>query len=651
MKKLHKVLMSVTAIVMAFSMTAMTACVDGEGGSNPGNNPGNISGGTEGGNTEGGNQGGNQGGNATVTKTDAQKTIEAFQNQSFKAVGVEVVSDTTSTYVSYSCDAEGKILDGATKEESARNSVVEISEKVNLVNYAGDMKSCATYTDIDADGNLIKSTENKYYGYEFLRDGYDFYVPSNDGIKEEITDFSNVTFHVEESTIPSQLEEILAQMPEDGVPAGLLVPITTFLNLADVYEGATFADKKLTVNLNKVVYGLYNDVVEVIENLDDDTTVGDIFTAAPVKNLIESLTYGLDAKEVYDQIYSAIIESGTVPKAQIDAVLVSVPKPEEGENVYSYLVKIIESKEVATLLGALASSYGITLPEDTAIADMKISEVITIVMGAMGGAPQDAAPAAPAAPSMEDIKAMLKNMLDGYVTVTEDKLTITVYETPTEYNKMDASAAQLVFNVGDDYTVSSIDFSVEAVTYYGNIYVGSTNNTWYDTVQKSTVTGSIELPATEYTLKDINKNKVEKFKYVLEDESQDRYVGRINDPAAERRVYDIYIGAEVKDGVLEDVKAYLSEYVDGKNKHVPIESSTFNGDSVSFTIEGVATCTFGVDIHVNEYNGSISVRLSAGNSETLAEHVYFEFQNTTLSFNAKRVTEEMTVEEILAQAK
>ena len=532
------------------------------------------------------------------------------------------------------------------------------------------MSNSSISVPLGEDGKPDEEHKYESYNYSFTRGDYDFYTYSN----KEITDFSKVALEASKGETSEQFEAILAQMPEEGVPAGIMAPVTAVLNLADIYGGATFADKKLTVNFNKVAYKMYNEVLKVIEDLNDDTTVGDVIAATPVKNLIESLTYGIDAKEVYDGLYSYAVESEMVTKAQLDAILVSVPKPEEGESVYAYLVKLLESKEVATLLGGVVSEMGITLPEDTAIADMTVSEVITMVMGMIGGGSQGAPStgakpmaqaAASSAPSMDDIKEMVKGVLDQYVTVTEDKVTVTI----DKDNTTEVSAVELVFAVGDDYTVTSVSFSADVVSTYDDVrQIGSSSSAngevtkYYErNVGKTTesVSATIVLSATEYTLTDISKANVEKSSYVMVDgtyysEGRILTVYQIDEMMGKKLQTQVYFGVTMKDGEITDVAAYTNEYDEENNKTVKnlIEDCVWDGEeTLTFAINGKVI--YKVEIRVEEHNGQVDyIQIMCRPYEVVPAEGYDLMPNSSRVYiQPERVVTTSTVEEILAQAK
>ena len=483
MKKLTKALMVVTAIVMAFSVSAMAACDSGDGNDsvNP-DSPEYVQ---------------------PVKNSDVKKIMDAFAKQSFKAVGMESAIDRTSTSLSYDCDAQGNKIENAEERNSKTKYDGTNSQKINIATLESDVITCGLYKELDKDGNVIENSEYYSYGYDFTRGGKEYIAYS----QTEITDFSNVEYeYVEDVEIPPQVMAILAALPEAGVPADMMTPVTAILRLGDIYGGASYSNKKLTINYNKVAYKLYTEVLTVIDGLNDNTTVGELIAKTPVKNLLQSLTYGIDAKEIYDEVVAMFTGEGSDPavKAQID----KLPKPAEKETVYAYLVKLLESKDVAELIFSIAAP-GMPASAIAPIADFKISEIITMIMGIVGGDGGAATQAETAtAPSMAEIKTMLKGMINQYVTITEDKVTVNAGDGKTEI-----SALEVVFNVGDDYTVSSISVSADIAESYSSVHgYGYDGNSFYTKYEESSnvkFTATVELSKTEYTLKTINTSTAE----------------------------------------------------------------------------------------------------------------------------------------------
>lgn len=516
MKKIKKALIGITSLVMAFSMTAICACSSGN----------------KGGDDDGGITGGEQGG--TETKSDAIKVLEAFQKQSFKGINLEYTLDGGSTSTEYHCDEEGAILEGATKQVEGWRDSSFTSEKINIKDLEIDAINTGSSERLDAEGKVVEGKGIKWYNYAFIRGGQIF---STERYKAT-TDFSDVAFEYGGAMeMPEYASAALEQIPAGGVTGDILSPVSAILNLADIYGGATFADKKLTVDLNKIAYKLYGEVLAEIEKINENTTVGELIAVKPVKNLIESLTYGLDAKQFVDELKKnftegenkteTLAEEGAEESAAAMAMVAGLvkvlPDAAEGESVYNYLVKVLNTKEFgAAVIGLLTGS---PLDVPVALGDFKVMQIVSMVSKIMtppesdkeisGGVSSQAEGAQPEM-TIDDVKELIKSYLN-VVAVTEDKVTIDT-SNEEEKSSMDLSALKLVFAVGDDYTVSSVSFSgnysstsshVSCSQHYDQelgVYVKT--YTKYESSEAYDIEATVELSKDEYTLTNVSNNNV-----------------------------------------------------------------------------------------------------------------------------------------------
>ncbi|MDE7076873.1 MAG: hypothetical protein K2O62_06090, partial [Clostridia bacterium] len=454
MKKFKKAIMGVTALVMAFSMTALAACANGNKDPKDPSDPSNPNGPSE-------------GTLVSPAKTDTVKVMERIQTQSFKAASMQYVLDTKSMTTGYDSDSEGKILDGATKTTSGVHAKMSDSVKINVKDLELDAMSYYFEEALDGEGKKVAdATEMETYSYMFARGGHLFSAYDKG---KQITDFSDAKIeYMGDMGLPEQLKTMLAALPENGMPAQELTPLTAVLNLAETYGGATFSDKKLTVNFNKTAYGLYNDVLAVIDALNEDTKVGDVIKAKPVKALIESLTYGVSAKDILEQVAAMAggeagastldgESEGASSEAMIGAILEILPEATAGESVYDYLVRLLESKDVAE---AVFKMIAPSLPASAVapIAEFKVIELLQLFAASMQppqnpdqGTTMSAAVYEESAGGMQQVTmAQIKQQVKGYlnqmVSVTEDKVTVTMPESAYE-----VSALEIVYTVGDDY--------------------------------------------------------------------------------------------------------------------------------------------------------------------------------------------------------
>ncbi|MDE7401638.1 MAG: hypothetical protein K2N17_06265 [Clostridia bacterium] len=621
MSKFKKAIMGVTALVMAFSMTALAGCANGNDNKDPSdpNNP----------------NGPGEGALVSPAKTDTVKVLERIQTQSFKAASMQYALDTKSMCTSYDSDEDGKILENATKQTAGEHNKTSGSAKINVKNYELDATSHYFEEALDAEGKKVANTERESYGYIFSRGGPRFNA-YDDG--KEITDFSKVTLSYDGAMeLPAELKAMLDALPENGMPAQELTPLSSILNLAETYGGATFADKKLTINFNKTAYGLYNDVLAVIESLTEDTKVGDVIKAKPVKALIESLTYGVSAKDILDQVAAmaggeagaSTLEGeseGDSSLAMIGAMLEILPEAAEGESVYAYLVKVLESKDVAE---AIFKMIAPTLPASAVapIAQFKVIELLQLIAASMQppqnpdqGTTMSAVVYEESAGGMQQvtmaqIKKQIKDYLNQMVSVTEDKVTVTMPESAYE-----VSALEIVYTVGDDYAVSSVAVSGsvnEKTSYvYGNGHDGEYSYQNNEIENDYTISASIEFATSELALTDINNNSVGIVTYEYEDGtyydvSECANISIYNEDFenhADDRTY-IFIGAIMKDKQFSKVVAYTAN-ADGTSK-TAIEGCEWGGNTLSFNAhgaEGKIVCNLSIgEYHMQDGRGRIVI--------------------------------------------
>ncbi|MDE5789580.1 MAG: hypothetical protein K2H78_04090 [Clostridia bacterium] len=658
MKKFKKAILGVTALVMACSMTALAACSNGKDPKDPSdpNNPNGPSEGTL----------------VSPAKTDTVKVLERIQTQSFKAASLSYALDTKSMCTSYDSDAEGKILEGATKTIGGEHTIMSGDVKINVKNYELDSITQFTEEALDAEGKKVADSEREVYGYIFGRGGHLFNAYDQG---KQITDFSDVTLQYSgDMGLPAELKAMLDALPANGMPAQELTPLSAILNLAETYGGATFADKKLTINFNKTAYGLYNDVLAVIETLTEDTTVGDVIKSKPVKALIESLTYGVSAKDILDQVAAMAGgeagastlegESGASSAAMIGAILEILPEATAGESVYDYLVKVLESKDVAE---AVFKMIAPTLPASAVapIAQFKVIELLQLIAASMqppqnpdqgttmsAAVYEESADGGMQQVTMAQIKKQIKDYLNQMVSVTEDKVTVTMPE-----SAYSVSALEIVYTVGDDYAVSYVAISgsvSEKMSYVrGTGHDGEMNYQNNEIENDYTLSASIEFATSEHTLTDISENTVEVRVPSYEDQIKYIDCGRVYVYGEQNNShYDVCIGAEIKDGAVVGIKAYTEDYDYDSHEYVynQITNSSYGNGLLTFKIDGVISAGYSVSYEVNDYDElSFKVELLTGsveNSDTV--QVESNLRDRTFAYiRAEYTTVTSTVAEII----
>lgn len=680
MKKIKKALMGVTALLMAFSMTAICACSNSNKNDQNNENTDNTH------QDDNQQDGGDKNDPTPAAKSEEDKVLEAIATQSIKGLDIAINSETKIKSTSYACDENGVKASGATESVQWTKNVEETSEKITLSPYEFDMISKSTGYILNKDGSAVDDTKDPhiYNTYNFMRGGKMFSADDDENIE-----ISKLTLSYDSSfEMPAAVTGILQDIPEDGIPAKLASPVSGIINLGKEYDGVSFADKKLTVNLNKVAYGAYNDVLQVIEGLDEDTTVGEIIDAKPVKVLIQSLTYGLKATDVHDKVVTILTEK-LAPEGATEAqkkaladILKVITAPAAEDDVYTYIKNNLQSKEftgmlISQLTGEPVSSMIAPLSE------FKIMEVVELVSGILGGGSgngdiqqgdsqqsgsqqssgaqtlADTGTTEEEAPTMtmEQVKAMISQYLDA-VTVTEDKITITDPDSPTEL-----SAMSIVYSVGDDYKVTSVALNTSMVTqssYIDNRAPGEYNKT--DSLISGTSSVVIDL-FSDVTLVDISENKVATQKRVYNDGVyySNNSLGYVTvlpsdietNPDAKEEHYGIYAGVEVKNGVMGKVKFYTC---DDAETYTEIPDCVENDGSVVLNynvgsdkvIEGYV---YTVELIPNEYTPWLMIDLATqGNVITDISKYDCQLDNDNLQIyiETKLVTETSTVAEILA---
>ena len=441
MKKIKKALMGITALLMAFSVSALCACT-------PDDNP-------ESGKPEQG------------AKPVAVKVIDAYKDQTVKGISFTSLTESVVTAKSYACDEKGVKLADAEEQSQKSKSTAHESGKTNadFTNLTADYFTDTKSEALRADGSVdVTQKASHYYSYMFMRGGNIFTYAS----EETTTDFSKAVLSYQGSikdALPEgvTIEDALGAMEETGLGSVTSLPVSLILNLSNDFGGVTETSGKVTVDFNKVTYNAYNSVLEVIEGLDENTTVADLIGTKPVKSLVEALTYGIDAKTLYDSVTAEF--GGENADASVKEIIKNIPAPEEGNSVYEYIVSLINSKDFA---GFIVSSIT-GQPVSSAIApfaEFKIADVMALIAQIGGTGTISPSPVAEAESdagmgmlTTEQIKAMAKAALGEYVSVTEDKFTVSM-----GYTEIGVSDLKLDFSVNDNYEITELDITGKATT-------------------------------------------------------------------------------------------------------------------------------------------------------------------------------------------
>lgn len=508
MTKTKKALMGLTALLMAFSMTAFTAC------SNSNNNNNNNN------NNENNNNNNNENNNdnpGTVTLTDAEKIMAAAAKQSVAGVSVNysLISDVTTNM--YESDEDGVKKPDGQEMTMYSKGTSGAKATVDLTSFNVDSSNYSVNKEVDKDGKEVADSESNYseYSYDYVRDGKSFWYNSN----AEVTDITKVALQYDGESEDGEDVSFDTVTTIDGVMG---VPFNTIINLSKVYESNTYSNGKLTINLNKVAHKLYNEVLAVLDGLKETSTVGEVIESKPVKNLMDSLTYGYTAKGIYDEVKTAL--GGDQMDAQTKAIFDLVPVPAEGASVHTYLVSVLKDKEFAGKIMAMINPNA----PSSAVAplyDFTVLDVVKIVMSMMQnggnekpnqGNTEQGGVATLAEESegenteasqeitVEALKAMAKQYLNEMVSITEDKVTIS-----TEYATVEVSALTAEISVNDKYEITSVKASgdVKAVSVMAH-HVGDDAYMGIETDTTAKFEATVNISATAPALTDISNNDV-----------------------------------------------------------------------------------------------------------------------------------------------
>lgn len=442
MKTLKKMLIGVVSVIMAMSMAAFAACGSTDNTGNGGNNNQ-----TDGGNTEGGNE---DGGNTGDTQTDEEKALaqlfEAVQNLGTSAafqVDIEG-KNTKNNYVS----VDGEF--GTEPDETHESEITaKLSVKMNIADGNADIVA-------ESQQRRDKQTTSSMYGYAFIRD-WNIFETSSD---EKITDFSGVELNYA-NTIP--VGEYAEMLPETAnidlyevANSVLALPAPLLASVAIQYDAVSISSAGIKIDINAMLYGMYTKVVETIQSIELDTTVGDLINSDLVKGLIDAVTYDVTSAELVDVIIevldsgvidAAIAAAGSQGNAGVTTYAVTtadtqvsvsqvikalLPEAGEDESVHSYLVKVLNSEQIATALGM----------EGTVIADLTVESILALM-----ATPEQQMP------TLDELKATAVLMIETFVDCTETSFKVT-----GEYGQgfaLSNSALNVTFAQSGDMSLSA----------------------------------------------------------------------------------------------------------------------------------------------------------------------------------------------------
>lgn len=438
-KKLMALLVAGTMSVSAF---ALAACdnLPGDNGGKPGDNTGDN--GNNGGDS--GNNGGNGGNGGTVTEQD--KLINSLKEISFS--GIDASINLSEDYVGQNYSHKMTANQSVKVDLKSGNADIKINETEESTNDGQTHKSADDINFYIRNWNLLseeyaydeatgssKATGNLLYGGNLKDMAADLELP--EGVDLIIGEKNLVDFAVENS--PAVLGETLSI-------------VTAIANAADA---VTVTDTKATVNINLMAYNMASDIKNLVNGVTVTTTVNDILSSNYLKKYlmvftemipVETVQQGLASlKDVnLGELFAGINASqgGQIPEeviavlSEVDLSKVAAIKPDANSTTYDYILKILGSEELCTLL-------------KTTIADL---------MGAGAPAALAADDATPAGPDMEAIMGEI-DKITSLTAIPVSFVGLCMGLSAEQLTEILDGAKQMVATVADTY-VSKDSFTL-----------------------------------------------------------------------------------------------------------------------------------------------------------------------------------------------
>lgn len=356
MKKLKKVLVCAAACVTACSVTALAACTD----------------------------------NGTPN-TGLSADVTVAETMSSEALGAEIEKlgnlDASSFMLEgglYLTKSGETVLDKAV-------SLVEILVKANPEDGNADIELCAdadfAQTIIGAiggggsgngsgnNGGVVTTAEGDSTGGTqeggettepgtvelgvYLRDWKAFY-PNLEGVGEGAFNYIDIMADVSEGA-GIQVSDIVTMLA-----GGFMQDSAMLLTLANTTDSIVVDETEhtITLDINKMVYGLYGYIKQIINNLTETTTVDGLLKCSAVKYYINAFLGDMTAEELFGTFMGVVMGGGNGGEGGGTATFADVAEgtpsledlvalvPNEGEETYDYLVRMLNSQEFANIVGA-----------------------------------------------------------------------------------------------------------------------------------------------------------------------------------------------------------------------------------------------------------------------------------------------------------
>ena len=363
MKKFKKVLICAAACVTACSFTALAACTD--------NGPGD--------------------GLSTDVKVATAMSSEALETQ--------IAKFENSSATSFSVNGGLKITKQG--ELPADMTVATVSAKVNLGE--GNADALVSLNGLIFGGgeeggeNKVSPAADTAEGGEgdammpisvYLRNWKAFY-PNFDGVGEGAYNYMDLAADASEGAGLTTGDIVTM------IGSGFMQDNTMLLTLANSTKSIVVDETAhtITLDINKMVYGVYDYIKQIANNLTENTTVSGLMKCSAVKYYLDAYLGGMTGEELFETVMGVIAggsvgggsgEGGMVPfSAAADENPYAAVMPEEGEKAYDYIMRMLNSQDFATMVGSEtpigAKKIGELIGEDAAAALKSVKDAVNLI--------------------------------------------------------------------------------------------------------------------------------------------------------------------------------------------------------------------------------------------------------------------------------
>lgn len=230
----------------------------------------------------------------------------------------------------------------------------------------------------DSNGNADIALGHSYWGdeesysYIFLR-YWKIYVYNNWEDKEHVTEITNS----EDLYGVIDISEIINTFKLNLSDAVNMVN-SFILNIAEKFNAVTETEGKLTADLGKVFSNAIKELKPVVDDLKDETTVGDILKNNVIKKIVSPITNIIKPTTIIDAVKQALTYLDDESKAVVEKILelFNDVKPERNSTTYDYLVKLLDSQKTVDFINSMiGSGVGITKK----LSDFTLKEIFDFI--------------------------------------------------------------------------------------------------------------------------------------------------------------------------------------------------------------------------------------------------------------------------------